>query len=126
MNEHSHDWRTWRSFRVGLAVALMVISAICFLRYAWWAACYSGWYGLPSYAAQLRTAAARASLYLWSVIALQTATSVVVWSLIRLRYTDLSQFLKYGARLGASLVITISGTVLFAWLLSWVHSFHIR
>jgi hypothetical protein len=104
----------------------MGISAVCFLRYAWWAACYSGWYGLPSYAQQLRVAAARASFYFWSVIVLQFATLVVMWSLIRLRYTELSEFLKYGTRLGGSVAITIAGTALFAWLLSWIRYFHIR
>lgn len=104
----------------------MTVSALCFLRYAWWTACYSGWYGLPSYAQQLRAAAARASFYLWSVVALQLMTFVVMWSLIRLRHADLSQFLKYGARLGASVAITIAGSALLVWLMSWIHYFHIR
>ncbi len=104
----------------------MGISTVCFLRYASWAACYSGWYGLPSYAQQLRVAAARASFYFWSVIALQFTTFVVMWSLVRLRHTDLSQFLKYVARLGVSVAITIAGTALLAWLLSWIRYFHIR
>jgi hypothetical protein len=126
MNEHGHDRPRWRGFQVGLAAALMAISAVCFLKYVWWAACYSGWYGLPSYAQQLRIAAARASFYLWSVIALQTATLAVVWGLIRLRYTDPSQFLKYGARLAASAAITITGTALLVCFLSWFRFFHIR
>jgi hypothetical protein len=104
----------------------MAISAVCFLKYAWWAACYSGWYGLPDYTQQLKLASARASFYLWSVIALQFATFAVMWSLIRLRDTDLSPFLKYGARLGASMVITVAGTASLVWLLSWVRLFHIR
>jgi hypothetical protein len=64
--------------------------------------------------------------YLWSAIGLQAVTLGVVWGLMRLRYTDLSQFLRYGARLGASVAITIAGTGLFGWLLSWVRFFHIR
>jgi hypothetical protein len=104
----------------------MVLSAASFLKYAWWAACYSGWYGLPSYAQELRLAAARASLYFWSAIVLQAVTLGVVWGLMRLRYIDLTQFLRYGARLGASVAITIAGTALLGWLLSWVLFFHIR
>ena len=126
MHEHGHDRPRWRSFRIGLAAVLMAISAVCFLRYMWWAACYSGWYGLPSYAQQLRIAAARASFYRWSVIALQTATLGIVWGLIRLRYTDLSQFLKFAARFAASSAITITGTALLVWLMSWIRLFHIR
>ncbi len=126
MNERTENRPSWGGSRVGLSAVLMAASAVCFLRYAWWAACYSGWYGLPSYAQQLRVAAARASLYLWSVIALQFATAVTLWSLIRLRHTDLSPFLKSGARLGMSLGITIAGTALLVWLLSWIQFFHIR
>ena len=62
MNERAHERPTWRGFRIGVATALMVLSAVSFLKYAWWAACYSGWYGLPNYAQQLRLAAAHASL----------------------------------------------------------------
>ena len=113
-------------FRVGTTASLMVVSAICFLRYAWWAACVSGWYGLPGYAQQLRTAEARATLYFWSVVGLQVVTCGVVWSLLRLRYTDLSQFLRYGARLGASAAITLAGTASLAWILSGIRYFHIR
>src|ERR1700722_1856093 len=58
----------------------MALSAACCLRYAWWAACYSEWYGLPSYAEQLGMAAARASFYLRITITLQAATLAVVWS----------------------------------------------
>lgn len=126
MIERNHERPAWQSFRIGIAFVLMALSAVCFLRYAWWAACYSGWYGLPIYAQQLRTASIRASLYLGSVLALQFATFGVLWSLIQLRYTDLSQFLKYGARIGISMATTVAGTGLLIWLLSWIHFFHIR
>ncbi len=104
----------------------MAFSAVCFLKYAWWAACYSGWYGLPSYAQQLGMAADRASFYLWSAIMLQIAAVGVVWGLIRLRNTDLSQLLRYGARAGISVTIAVAGTATLGWLLSRARSFHIR
>jgi hypothetical protein len=71
-------------------------------------------------------AAARASFYLRITITLQAATLAVVWGQIRLRHIDLSQLLRSGARLGASVAITIAGTSLLVWLLSWARSFHIR
>jgi hypothetical protein len=126
MSDLTDERPIWRRFRIGLTAALMAISAVCFLRYAWWAACYSGWYGLPSYAQELGIASTRAWFYLCSALALQVATLGVLWSLIRLRYTDLSQFLRYAARLGASAAVTITGTALLVWLLSGIHSFHIR
>src|ERR1700722_3199227 len=103
----------------------MALSAACCLRYAWWAACYSEWYGLPSYAEQLGMAAARASFYLRITITLQAATLAVVWSDQAAPYRPV-QLLRSGARLGASVAITIAGTSLFVWLLSWARSFHIR
>lgn len=110
----------------GLSILLMFGSAVCFLKYAWYAACVSGWYGLPSYAEQLKLAQARGSLYLWSAWGLQVATCSVLWVLIPLRHTELPQFLRRGARLGASLLLSTSGTFALAWLLSWFHYFHMR
>jgi hypothetical protein len=123
MSEQTQARPTWL---VGLATLLMAGSAVCFLKYAWWAACVSGWIGLSSYAEQLKVAHAHASFYLWCVIGLQVAAGSVVFRLIPLRYTELSQFLRYGTRLGASLLVTVSGTLVAAWLLSWIPNLHIR
>jgi hypothetical protein len=71
-------------------------------------------------------AGARASFYRLSVVVLEAATGAAVWSLMRLRNSDLSQFLKYAARSGTSAGIAITGTALFAWALSCAHPFHIR
>jgi hypothetical protein len=103
-----------------------MLSAICFLRYAWWAACVSGWIGLPSYAQNLKIAESRASFYLLSLLALQVATCATVWSVISLRYTDLSKFLRYGARLGVSAAITLAGTASLAWILGSMPYFRFR
>ena len=73
MKERRNYRPDWQAFGAGIAAISMAVAAVCFLMYAWWAACYSGWYGLPSYAQQLRTASAHLSFYLWSVIALQFA-----------------------------------------------------
>ena len=122
----SEQTNTRQTRLAGIAALLIVGSAVCLLKYAWWAACVSGWIGLSSYAQQLRVAQVRASFYLWSAVGLQVATCSVVWRLIPLRYTELSQFLRYGARLGVSALVTISGTFTVARLLSWIRNFHIR
>jgi hypothetical protein len=128
VSPHSDEPTTphWLGLKAGLALVLMTLSAICFLKDAWYAACISGWYGLPSYAQEFRTAQIRASLYFSGLITFQAAACAVVWSSIRLRYTDLSQFLRYGARLGVSAAITLAGAALLAWILSWMRYFHIR
>jgi hypothetical protein len=104
----------------------MALSAISFLKYAWWAACVSGWIGLPSYAQDLRMADNRAWFYLLSLIALQVATCATLWTIIKLNYADLSQFFRYGARLGASVAITLAGTASLIWILGLARYFYIR
>jgi hypothetical protein len=109
--------QTSRAVRVGLTLALMAASAICALKYTWWAACYSGWYGLPGYAQQLKDASMRANLYWWSVVVLEVASIAVVWSLVRLRAADMPQILKQLARLGTAAGVTATGTGIFLGLM---------
>jgi hypothetical protein len=97
----------------------MAISASCFLKYMWYTAYYSAWYGHPRFAHQAEIASFRASLYFWIVIALEVACLVIICSLIRLRYTDLSRFAQYAIRLTASAAITVAGTALLVFALSW-------
>ncbi len=109
--------QTSRNLRVGITILLMAASAVCALKYSWWAAGYSGWYGLPGYAQDLRIAATRANFYWWSVIVLQAATVAVVWSLVQLQQADMSQFLKRLARFAMALGVTVVGTGVFVGLL---------
>ena len=105
--------KTSRTFRIALAAALMAASAVCLLKYSWWAACYSGWYGLQDYAQQLRDASIRVNIYWWSVVVLEAASVGVVWSLIEFRAADMPPFLKRLARFGAALILTAIGTGIF-------------
>jgi hypothetical protein len=102
-----------RSFRVGLGFALLIASAICFLRYAGWAACYSGWYGLPSYAEKIREAGANARFYFWITLFLQLATLLLFWISVPLSESDLPAGLKLLARLGLSAALTLGFTAIF-------------
>ena len=52
--------------RAVFALSLMAIAANCFLKYLWWAACYSAWSGLPKFHEQWKAAGANASLNGWS------------------------------------------------------------
>lgn len=104
-------------FRALLALALMAVSASCFLKYMWWTACYSAWNGIPKLAQQWHDAGVRASLNGWGVILLQAAVIVILTSLLKMR--SFSGVLSYAARIGASLLITVPLTTAFALFLGW-------
>ena len=102
------------------AAALMTVAANCFLKYLWWAANYSAWYGIPKYSAQWRAAGARASFYGWALLLLEAASVATIYRLIRFRPTGRSRALGKGVRFVASLAIAILGSSLLAWTLSWI------
>ena len=98
----------------------MTVAANCFLKYLWWAANYSAWYGIPKYSAQWRAAAARASFYGWALLVLEGASVATIYSLMRFRSAGPSRLLEKGVRFVASLAIAILGSSLLAWTLSWI------
>ena len=106
--------------RLAAAAALMALAANCFLKYLWWTACYSAWYGIPKLAEQWKAAGSNASFNGWTLIVLDAGAVALFFSLITLRSTNLSGFFKNGVRLAASLTITIAGTAAFALILSWL------
>lgn len=107
--------------RTALALALMTTAANCFLKYLWWAACYSAWSGIPKLAAQWRAAGNRASFYGWTVILLELASLLLIYSLIRIRQTS---FFRNVVRMVASLAITLVASGLLALALSWIKQSH--
>lgn len=116
MVERTSSW----PLRVFLATALMLIAANCFLRYLWWTACYSAWYGIPKLAEQWRAAGTRASMNGWGVILLDLAGIALLFTAFRSRSSNASGLLANAPRLILSFLIAVAGTALFALLLSWV------
>jgi hypothetical protein len=110
---------TSRIVRFVAALTLMALAANCFLKYLWWTACYSAWYGIPKLAEQWKAAGANVSFNGWSLIALDAASVAIFFSLITLQSTSLSGFFKNGVRLALSLTFSIAGTGAFALALSW-------
>ena len=106
------------------ALSLMAMAANCFLKYLWWAACYSAWSGLPKFHEQWKAAGANASLNGWSVIVLELASLILVYTAIPLRKVTFSSLLRTTLRVAASLTITIVGTGLLALALAWVKQSH--
>jgi hypothetical protein len=113
-----------RIVRITLALALMAAAANCFLKYLWWAACYSAWYGLPKFHEQWKKAGANASFNGWSVIVLELSSMAVMYTAMRLRSVSLSPSIRTVFRVGASLTITIVGTGLLALALAWIKQSH--
>ena len=111
---------TSRILRLAAAALLMALAANCFLKYLWWTACYSAWYGVPKLAEQWKLAGSNASFNGWSFIAFEAATIAVLFTLINLRSIELSGFFKNGARFALSLTFSIVGTGAFALALSWL------
>jgi len=99
------------------ALVLMAVAANCFLKYLWWTACYSAWSGIPKLAEQWKRAGVRASFFGWSVILLELASLVIVFSLIRLRSVVL---LRNLFRVILSVILTVAGTGLLALALTWI------
>jgi len=104
-----------RTLGIAASAVLMAAAANCFLKYVWWTACYSAWTGIPKLAQQWRAAGSRASLNGWSFLALEAASVIVVFSLIRLRVAG---------RVAASLIITFAGTGLLALAISVIKQGH--
>jgi hypothetical protein len=111
-------------FRIALALALTTTAANCFLKYLWWTACYSAWAGIPKLAAQWRAAGARSSFYGWTVIVLELATVILLYTAISLRQVTFSPFLRTALRLVASVTLTVLGTGCLALVWSWVKQSH--
>ena len=108
----------YKTLRALLAAALMALAANCFLKYLWWTACYSAWAGIPKMAEQMKAAGSRASFNGWSLIVLQFASVVVLFTLLR-RETSTGA-LRVAVRVFVSIVLSICGTGLFVLALTWV------
>jgi len=108
-----------RIVRLATALPLMALTANCFLKYLWWTACHSAWYGIPKLSEQWKLAGSNASFNGWSFIALEAAIIALLFGLISLRSIGLSGFFRNGVRLALSLTLTIAGTGAFALALSW-------
>lgn len=98
----------------------MTVAANCFLKYLWWTACYSAWYGIPKLAAQWKAAGVRASFNGWSVIVLELASIAVLFTILRSRSSNASGLLTNAPRMILSFVITAAATALMALALSWI------
>ena len=80
--------------RLAAAAALMALAANCFLKYLWWTACYSAWYGIPKLAEQWKAAGSNASFNGWTLIVLDAGAVALFFSLITLALYELVRVLQ--------------------------------
>jgi hypothetical protein len=105
------------AFRAACALILMTAAANCFLKYLWWTAYYGTTNGIHKLDAQSQAANSRAAFYGWSLVVLEIAAILLIYTLIRFRQTDL---FRSAARLAVSVTLTAIGTGLLALVLSWI------
>jgi len=98
----------------------MAFAANCFLKYLWWTACYSAWAGIPKLTEQWKAAGSRTSFKGWSLMELQFASVAVPFTLLRWESSTSRGLLTTAARVFISIVVSILGTGLFAFTLTWV------
>lgn len=108
-------------FRTACALVLMTAAANCFLKYLWWTAYYGTTNGIHKLSAQSQAADSRAAFYGWSLMVLEIAAILLIYTVIRFRQTDVLRKLM---RLLASLIITVIGTGFLALILSWIKQSH--
>jgi hypothetical protein len=65
-----------------LLLLLVVMSAICLVKYAGWSAVVSGYYGLPSHGQLVARASLLATRWLWGMAAGEIGATVVLLALL--------------------------------------------
>ena len=105
--------------QLALSIALVLVGALCLLKYMGWAWVVSGLYGLPSQAEKVAVAQRWSLTYFWA--GLLTEGALITNLAINLRFdnTQLVGVPKAVARVLSSLLIAAIGTLGTAFLLSW-------
>lgn len=71
-----------RSWYWLIVVPLVLGASVALLRYFWWGAVYSAYYGLPSEAWRLKEAGPKAGFYYWMLAGLVVTATIVATILI--------------------------------------------
>jgi hypothetical protein len=106
--------------QVAITILLILIGALCLMKYLGWAGVVSGLYGLPSQAHTVATAQHWSFVYFWVGLLAEAVLIVNLAVRLKLDAIDLDGALKLVARGIAALTIAGAGTLGVAFLLSWV------
>jgi hypothetical protein len=111
---------TFRWGQLALAIMLILVGALCLLKYLGWAGVVSGLYGLPSQAHTVTVAQHWSLLYFWGGLLVEVVLIVNLAARLKLDAIGLEGAPKLLARGIAALAIACAGTLGMAFLLNWV------
>jgi hypothetical protein len=99
---------------------LVLVGALCLLKYMGWAWVVSGLYGLPSQAEKVAAAQRWSLMYFW--VGLLAEGALITNLIINLRFnnTELAGVPKAVARVLLAFLIAVIGTLGTVFLLSWL------
>jgi hypothetical protein len=110
------DHRLWGW--LGL-IPLLVGASLALLRYAWWSAVFSAYYGLPSEAWRVKEAGTKAQLYSWLLGGLAVGATIVATILIwPLKSESMSPGLQGTFLFLLAVLLVVASITLFAYGLS--------
>lgn len=110
----------FRWAQLAITILLILIGALCLLKYMGWAGVVSGQYGLPSQAHTVAVAQRWSFVYFWAGLLAEVVLVVNLAIRLKLDTIDLEGAPKLLARGIAALVIASAGTLGVAFLLNWV------
>lgn len=119
-SEQLEPLRPFRWGQLALTVLLVLIGALCLLKYLGWAWVVSGAYGLPSQARNVAVARQWSLAYFWAGLLVEGVLIANLAINLRFDNTELTGVPKTMARVLGALVIAAIGTLGTAFLLSWV------
>jgi hypothetical protein len=110
---------THRSWYWLALVPLVFGASVAFLKYAWWAAVYSAYYGLPAEAWRLKEAGPKADFYWWFFAGLSGAATIAATMLIPpLKSETLPTGLKAIIRFALAVALSAASILIVAYGLS--------
>ena len=119
-SEKREPLNLFRWSQLALSIVLVLVGALCLLKYMGWAWVVSGLYGLPSEAEKVAAAQRWSLMYFWAGLLVEAALVVSVTVNLRLDNTALTGASKVVARVFGALAIAVVGTLGTSFLLSWV------
>lgn len=117
VGQETHELLHWR--QLTLSVVLILIGALCLLKYMGWAGVVSGLYGLPSQVHTVAIAQHWSFVYFWVGLLAEVVLIVNLAIRLKLDAIDLAGAPKLVARGVAALAIAGAGTLGLAFLLNW-------
>jgi hypothetical protein len=106
--------------QLALSILLVLVGALCLLKYLGWAWLVSGLYGLPSQAEKVAAAQRWSLMYFWAGLLVEGCLIASLSRNLRLDNMELSGAPKAVTRVFGAIAIAVVGTLVTAFLLSWV------